>query len=310
MVSFIEELGSVETRTARSEQYQQTIRNQQLTNETMSSQTREDNLWAHLPPLHTIKSEELVRYQIVDWDPNNPHHPRYLAGHILIKSLFRRDHYYWIACSNPLPKDKTKNAPPIITVSPPASAPTPALSAAPPSTSSSMPSSNFASPRADPQEQQTKSFAASASTIDSVSSPYPAMKTVATIPPPGSPADKNYTDPGTIPIKTSICSSPSAPEPGHPSFRSHNPPSSLSNQNGSANDCSSTASSPDVPTSQKKRKLKATEQKGRNVRPDPSGPPLKADGWPVGVEKPADGWANLGTFSWHYWGSSERADKS
>ncbi|PVH83389.1 hypothetical protein DL98DRAFT_513276 [Cadophora sp. DSE1049] len=269
-------------------------------NDTMSSQTGEENLWANLPPLHTIKPEELIRYQIVDWDPNNPHHPRYLAGHILIKSLFRRNHYYWIACSNPLPKDNTKKAPPSITVSLPSSAPLPTLAATESSNSSSLSGSNVTSTRADPQEQQTRNLPASSSNTATAMGSAPAATN---LPIDGmdigseSSSVIDYTRPDSIPIRPFVASS-SPPDPmHHESLGSPTPALPLHNQNESSNEASSPVSSPSVPASRKKRNMNSKEQEGRNVRPEPSRPPLKADGC---AEKPADGWLNLGTFSWHY----------
>ncbi|KAH7391439.1 hypothetical protein BKA64DRAFT_103646 [Cadophora sp. MPI-SDFR-AT-0126] len=264
----------------------------------MSSQSGEDDLWANLPPLHTIKPEELIRYQIVDWDANNPHHPRYLAGHILIKSLFRRNHYYWIACSNPLPKDNTKKAPPTITVSPPASAPTPTLSAA-----QSSDSSDFEATTTRPgiQEQQTVIPPASPSNTTTVVDSTPAKNDVPVIGKnTGSDSPSgiyNTTPPDTIPVRPIVAASSSADPIHHLSFGSPTTSSSVNNQNERPNESSSPASPPSASASSKKRNLTSKEQEGRNVRPGPTKSPLKVDGY---AEKPADGWLNLGTFSWHY----------
>ncbi|KAL2061834.1 hypothetical protein VTL71DRAFT_7212 [Oculimacula yallundae] len=107
------------------------------------SRRREENIWATLPPFSTIKPEQLktpeatqedianVKSQSSDQlpnrglipihrskilpaanintitrDPNNPHHPaRWMKDAVLIKSIWQRNHYYWMPLRNPLPKE-------------------------------------------------------------------------------------------------------------------------------------------------------------------------------------------------------------
>lgn len=250
---------------------------------------------------HTV-----IRYQIVDWDPNNPHHPRYLAGHILIKSLFRRNHYYWIACSNPLPKDNTKKAPPAITFSPPTSAPSSALVMVQPTNSSSLFESNFE--KAQPLAQGQHAASVSSPTLSHPSNLAPAENNLPTI---GmnsgskSPSDINYAHSHPLPTRSNV--SPLSLPPADRSFGSSATASPSTDQNARPDEYSSPVSSPDVPRSQKKRTSNSNAQKGRNVRQEQSRHCVQVEGR---VEKPAEGWLNLGTFSWHYGGSSDGSGKS
>ena len=249
----------------------------------------------------------MIRYQIVDWDPNNPHHPRYLAGHLLIKSLFRRNHYYWIACSNPLPKDSTKKAPPSITVSPPSSAPVPATMMGQPASSLPILESDF--DLAQPNAQGQHAPSASSSRSKHVTDPDPTETELPDFgmnPGSDSPTMIRYTQSSPVPTRTST-SALSLP-PIHPSSAgSQVPASTFTDQNELPNEYSSPVSSPDVPTSQKKRTSKSNAQKGRNVRQEQSRPCAQVEGR---AEKPAEGWLNLGTFSWHYGGAGDGAGKS
>ncbi|KAH7314133.1 hypothetical protein BKA65DRAFT_483771 [Rhexocercosporidium sp. MPI-PUGE-AT-0058] len=227
------------------------------TGATPPSLPKSENVWASLPPLNTIKPEELIRYQIVDWDANNPHHPRYLAGHLLVKSLFRRDHYYWIGCSNPLPKEIGKKAPPPIYFNSPASS-TPAAATA----TSSLPTySSFAK-----RNDELDGHKSSSLTVPILSNQAPVMT-------------------GHHHLGTNI-----------PNIHS-----SLLTSSSFATPASSASSATDnLPTHQKKRPMTSKQHEGRNVRATFGTATLKADGKPVGVEKAAEGYLNLGAMGWHF----------
>ncbi|KAL5316480.1 hypothetical protein ACEPPN_015528 [Leptodophora sp. 'Broadleaf-Isolate-01'] len=231
-----------------------------------------------MPPLHTIKSEELIRYQIVDWDPNNPHHPHYLAGHILIKSLFQRNYYYWIACSNPLPKVVGKKAPPSIFINSPTASSAPGAGQS--SSTSSLDESRFTENLDGQHEPRSPSLAVPVASDPAPSGQYQVSNNVQT---------PNPFPSHTLPVSAPSNSSLPSPSPNiHTSPFNSSPPTP--------------ASSPasNLPGSQKKRTLNSKQQRGRNVRAEFGRATLNADGKPAGVEKAVEGFFNLGAMSWHF----------
>ncbi|CZS92107.1 uncharacterized protein RAG0_02612 [Rhynchosporium agropyri] len=193
---------------------------------TTSSQN-EENPWARMPPLHTIKPEEIIRYQIVDWDRNNPHHPRYLAGCVLLRSLFRRDYYYWVGCSSPLPKEDGKKDPPAIYFN----SPTTSSSAA------------FSSTRSLPSSQNQAENDASVSTEANKENQNPNLYSRA--------ETNNNHDHPTVPSQSRGTFAPTHPQTSSSSIDSPSTAPSVS-------------LSP--PSSKLKRVLHSEQQEGRNIR--------------------------------------------
>ncbi|KAG4439481.1 hypothetical protein IFR05_005017 [Cadophora sp. M221] len=243
-----------------------------------SSLPTTDDAWANLPPLHTIKSEELIRYQIVDWDPNNPYHPHYLEGRILIKSLFQRNYYYWISCSNPLPKAAENKAPPPIFINSPTALSAPAASQS--SVTSSLANSNLAESQDGQHGQRSLSLTVPMSRVPIPSGHHHFGNNVQT-----PTSISSYTHPVSTPSNSPLAST-------SPNINSSPPTSSAPT--------SVPSPASNLPGSQKKRTMKSKQQQGRNVRAEFGRATLNADGKPSGVEKPAEGFFNLGAMSWHF----------